>query len=268
MHPLPAQPDHAQPAPHPFLRTLIASYFDLPAALATLTPEDVLALACHPTLTSAIDSLLDLTRKALALRAIHARHASIATLTALLPEAEDPIERRRIAVALARAAAPIPAPRRPRDSDRPQSAPTTTEPPLATPRLTPSPDHSPQSVRDAVFHAIAKPDDPEPAAGLATLAALLDDNATINNTPVQPDNPAALRAALAAHNLDTLHTIPRAWPLQELTINGSDHDSRTATAAWLTPPRGRLTITLTNRPDSPHPNAWLLANLSLSPNTS
>jgi hypothetical protein len=276
---------------------------DLPQpSAATLTIAAPQSVECPapgtPTTPEPTDLLEHLIRQRqldtelLALRAVRLRLLALELLESAAPETKDPVEKRKLAIAITRAtnlrglvgAAPI-SPAAPPPSPLPTAPPTApgasnsgdarnpadpgSPPRPARPRRTPRPDDAPEHIISAIRASLQKPDEPDPGSDIATLRAHMAPGATFNSAPIPADNAdfadainqspfADAREFRQWHNVAGTGNQPGGPDSRRLAFLVRTHDDRNIRLDFT------LSRTAAPRGDPPSPSAplWLITALS------
>lgn len=202
-HLSPSQPAASHTLPPPALpplspdqRSILATYrasgYSLDAAPDPIALAESLA---DPALILWIDHLRHLDALAREHAEASDRAAARAALRDLLDHTPDPVERRRAAGAILRSPA-VPArgprsfhalhPSRRRDLTRPPATPRHAD--LPPPTRVPSPADTPPDIARSIALAFSQGERASPGAGLATLAAYLAPDATLDTLPLDQDS--------------------------------------------------------------------------------
>jgi hypothetical protein len=279
-------PNTASDSPQPSAATLIIALPQSiegcsPTAPGTPEPADLLQ---HLIRQRQLDTEL------LALRAVRLRLLALELLESAAAETKDPIDKRKLAIAITRAtslrglvgaapAAPgdpdpfrLPPPEAPRSGQHDPGATRSAkaDPSLARPRRTPKPDDCPEHIISALGASLQKPSDPDPGSDIATLRTHMAPDATFNGAPIPGS---------AADFADTFNQSPLAaarefqeWNTRETSDPPGNPDSRSFFCYARNPSTGaaRISLTLTRTsaprgdpapPPTPTP-AWLITNIT------
>jgi len=283
----------------------IESRFDLFrfAAAARLTSRALAEFAASPAspaIRAHLDSLSDLARRSLAMRAMQARHTAINTLEALAEKADDDIEKRRAASQLLRATSspiagapassradqPRPstgddAPDAEADSDEdPDDDPDEDEPDESLlPLEVPHPKFTAEQVAALLGAALTHEDAVNAAP--ATLTAFSDGPLVIDQTVLSDAEPSADAAkainAVRAGALKPYIVLDQFHTLESFTIQPAPPTPEGAAETTIVMHikyhttwnyslernfTRPLTLRLTRRADSDPPNCWLIASIT------
>jgi len=285
--PLPTPPSHVpalSPRRQELLNAFTAAHFDLLAfaAAAKISSVELANFAAHPDIQAHIDALINLARKSLYLRAVQARHKTITELENLTDTADDHIERRRATTQLLRAtSSPITcsfAPSRPDESSRvahddPNDK-QNDDGGLPAPHARPDTSSlTAQRLADLLIHSLQLNDAAHPeqrkARALATISAFADHGATINGTTIPTDDDEECYQAVESSAVSEAANATHHWRLEDPHVTDTTATFARALCHGYPEERiqrkTRLTLRLERKPNSRHPERWLITAITVEP---